>query len=137
MADYANNYRLFMIRAEGRVELQNVVEYSDDIEKEKAKIFTTSSPKSARGMRSGPSSGSGELTIAVDAEPGNFQVPWYKMLDSNEQFSIVKMRKGATAQIDATLLDCEITTIGDSHNPEDGESQLAISFEYLRVQPQE
>ncbi len=137
MPDLVSKHRLFLIRAAGETELTRVTDLSVDVEREKTKVFTTGQQQVARGMRSGPLSATGELTIVVDAEGGNFQVPWYEMHRNNETFSLIGMRKGQFEQIDYEVNDCEIQSISDSFGAEDGESTLTISFEAIDYRGQD
>lgn len=141
MPDLVSKHRIFAIRgaigAPSRTELERVTDLSVDVEREKTKVFTTGLQQVARGMRSGPLQVSGELTIVIDAEGGNFQLPWYQMHRNNEIWSIIGMRKGQFEQIDYEILDMEIQSISDSHSAEDGESTLTISFEAIDYRGQD
>ena len=129
MADLVSRYRIFAIRSIGREELKRVTDFSVDATKSKTRVFTTGLEQTARGIRSGPIAVNGELTIVIDAEGGNFQLPWYQMMKNNEVFAFIVMRKGAAEQIDFEVLDAEISDISDSHSAEEGESTLSISWE--------
>jgi hypothetical protein len=130
MADLASRYRLFVVRASGRTEI-HATDVSLDPSKDKTRVYTTGVSQTARGMRSGKIQVSGELTFPVDVEGGKFEVPWHQMWRDNEKFALVGMRKGAVGQIDFEVLDCEVTSPGESHGAEDGESTLTVAFEAL------